>query len=763
LFFKKFQEGVLMKKQILILSLFLFAIGNIFSQPLMNPVLDSILHSMPPDKVPYVPFFMMNQDLEKLQKMNRKELLELFNVKFSKFIIDSGWKYFPIEPLFIYNGQITFTPELLLSLKRVGKPKVSPNGKYLLYSVGTPNIKENTIETDLFILNLETGEKENLTNDPKGSKSDYQWDKTSENVYYIAKANSTEQIFKINIKTKEKKQVTSFENDITTFKISPDGKYIAFTSDVKVQQSIQDKYPFLNKAKVRIYDKLPVRHWDTWEDEYKSHLFIMNLENGIIEDIMPNEPFDVPDPPFGGNEQYDWSPDSKEIAYTCKKVNDYALSTNTDIYIYNLDTKQTVNITAGMPGYDKDPLYSPDGKWIAFHSMKRAGFESDRVRLMLYDRQTKKITELSWRLDQWVGDFVWHPNSNKIYFSAEDGPTVQIYEIDISDGFWKIITKGYFNCDGGLDISPNGEKIFFGRRNMLRPFEIFSLNLVIPNAPLFQHTYENEEIYRELKPVRVENFWINSRDKKKIHTYVLYPPDFDSTKKYPVIVYCQGGPQSTISQYFSYRWNLYLFASQGYIVVAPNRRGVPGFGQDWVDAISKDWAGKPMQDILDVADSISKLSYVDSHRKAAVGASAGGYAVFWLAGNHKKRFSAFVSHCGVFNLESKYGSTEELWFPNWEFGGPYWDPKNKEVYEKQSPHKFAQNWDTPILISTGEKDFRVPYTQSLEAFTVAQLKGIPSKLIIFPEQGHWILKPQEQILWYKEVFDFLDKYCKSNK
>lgn len=733
----------------------------VFSQPVMNPVLDSILRTMPPEKVPYVPFFMMNYDMETLQKMNRQELLELFNVKLNKFIIDSGWKFFPFEPKFVYSGNITFTPELLLSLKRVGKPKISPNGKYLLYSVGTPNINENRIETDLFLINLGTGEKEKITETPQFSESDYQWDNTGNYIYFLSNENSKQQIYRLDIVTKEKKQITNFENDITSFKISPNGKLIAFTSDVKVEQGVADKYPYLKKAKVRIYEKLPVRHWDIWEDEYKSHLFVLDLSNNAVTDIMPGEPYDVPDPPFGGSEQYSWSPDSKELAYTGKKVDNYAISTNTDIYIYDLDSKKTINITQDMNGYDKDPLYSPDGKWIAFHSMKRAGFESDRVRLMLYNRKTKKISELSWKLDQWVGDFIWHPNSQNIYFSAEDGPTVQIYEIDVSDGFWKILTKGYYNCDGGLDITPDGEKIFFGRRNMLRPFEIFSLFLINPDAPIMQHTYENEEIYREIKPVRIDNYWIKSKDNKKIHTYVLFPPDFDSTKKYPVIVYCQGGPQSTISQYFSYRWNLFLFASQGYIVVAPNRRGVPGFGQNWVDAISKDWAGKPMQDILDATDSISKLSFVDPNRKSAVGASAGGYAVFWLAGNHKKRFSAFVSHCGVFNLESKYGSTEELWFPNWEFGGPYWEQKNREIFDKQSPHRFAQNWDTPILISSGEKDFRVPYTQSLEAFTVAQLKKVPSKLIVFPEQNHWILKPQEQILWYKEVFDFLDKYCKN--
>ncbi|MFN3270617.1 MAG: DPP IV N-terminal domain-containing protein, partial [Candidatus Kapaibacteriota bacterium] len=429
-------------------------------------------------------------------------------------------------------------PELLLSLKRVGHPKVSPDGKYLLYSVESPKINDNTFEKDLFLINLETGEKENLTNDPQFGDFDYQWDKSGRYVYFISTSTTKQQIFRIDIKTKERKQITNVDNDVTSFKLSPDGKLIAFTMDVKVFETPADKYPYLNKAKVRIYDRLPVRHWDTWEDEYKSHLFIVPVEGGIPIDIMPNEPFDVPDPPFGGSEQYDWSPDSKEIAYTCKKEKDYALSTNTDIYIYNLETKQTQNITSGMPGYDRNPQYSSDGNWIAFVSMKRAGYESDRQRLMLYNRKDKKITELSWQLDQWVGDFLWHPNSQKIYFSAEDGATVQIYEIDIRDGYWKIITKGKYNHDGGLSITSDGEKIYFGRRNMLRPFEIFSSGTTNPEVPIMQHTFENEEIYKNIKSIRIEEYWIKSKDSKKIHTWVLFPPDFDSTKKYPMIVYC---------------------------------------------------------------------------------------------------------------------------------------------------------------------------------------------------------------------------------
>lgn len=737
-----------------------------YSQPAVpppNPTLDSIFRNLTPEKVKYLPFYIIKFDPVKLNQMSYEEIIDIFDKKFTKFIIDSGWKYFNLTPpSFTYNGKVIFTPELLLSLKRVGHPKVSPDGNYLLYSVGTPDIKENKIITNLFLINLENYSTEQITND-NNPKSDYQWFPDSRKIAFIQTKEGKSEVFSLDIKTKVTKQITETENGVSAFKISTDGNWIAFTSDVKIYQTPQDKYPFLNKAKARIYNKLPVRHWDEWEDEKFSHLFIKQIDGGELIDLMKEEPYDCPDKPFGGSEQFAWSPNSKEIAYTCKKVPNYAQSTNTDIFIYNLDTKQTTNITQGMPGYDRNPQYSPDGQWIAFHSMARAGFESDRVRLMLYNRQSKKITELSKTLDQWVGEFTWHPNSQKIFFTAEDGPTVQIYEIFLADGFWRIITTGYFNNDGGLDIHPKGKMLYFGKRNFLRPFEIFAMDPDSPNKFQIQLTFENENIYKELKPIKIEEKSIKSRDGKKIHTWILYPPDFDSTHKYPLITYCQGGPQSTVSQFFSYRWNLFLFASQGYIVVAPNRRGLPGFGQEWNDAISKDWGGKPMQDILDVTDAVSKEKYVDPNRRAAVGASAGGYAVFWLEGYHQKRFSAFVSHCGVFNLESKYGSTDELWFPDWEFGGPYWELKNKPIYEKHSPHKYANNWDTPILISTGEKDFRVPYTQSLEAFTLAQVKNIPSKIIVFPEQNHWILKPQEQILWYYEVFDFLEKYCKNKK
>jgi len=653
------------------------------------------------------------------------------------------------------NGLVT--PELLYTMKRVNSPAVSPDGNWVLFSINTPNIQANKGNADLYLVPVKGGAVRQLTSSPA---ADYNgiWMPDGKTIAFISTRDGAPQIYTIGINGGEAVKRSDVENGVDFLAVSPDGKYFSFCTDVKMKKTPQETYPDLAKAKVRIYDDLPIRHWDTWEDESSRHLFIVPVEGGVPVDIMAGEMFETPDPPFGGGEEIAWAPDSKQIAYTSKKVDNYESSTNTDIYVYNLDTKRTTNLTQGMPGYDRAPLYSPDGKWMVFHSMERAGHEADKNRLMLLNLSAGKIEELTRTLDQWAHEVVWSPDSKAVYFPAEDGATVQIYRMEVREGSWKILTKGVYNHDGGLDITPDGKTLVFGRRNFNRPTELFAMPST--GGDVRTLTDINGDIFKNLKQVKIEERWFTAKDGKKIQSWVVYPPDFDPAKKYPMITYCQGGPQSTVSQFFSYAWNFLLFASNGYVVVAPNRRGLPGFGQAWNDAISQDWGGMPMQDILTATDEMLKEPYIKKDGVAAIGASAGGYAAFWLAGNHQKRFSAFVSHCGVFNLESMYGATEELWFTNWENGGPYWDPKAKPNYDKHSPHRYSQNWDTPILIITGEYDFRVPYTQSLEAFTVAQSKGIPSKLIVYPEENHWVLHPQEQILWFREFFTFLDKYCK---
>lgn len=647
------------------------------------------------------------------------------------------------------------TPELLWSLKRVSDPRISPDGAWVLYGMNTPNIAENRGNSDLYIVPTAGGTPRQLTSSAS-AEFNARWSPDGSRIAFLSTRDGAPQIYVLDMAGGEARKVTDVKEGVANMAWSPDGKWFSFTTEVKLDRTLAEIHPDLAKAKARVYDRIPVRHWDEWNDASYSHLCIVPSSGGEVRDLMRGERFDTPDKPFGGGEQIAWSPDSRQLAYTCKKVANYAESTNTDIYLVSIDGGEARNITAALPGFDRDPLYSPDGKWIAFHSMARAGHEADRNRLMLYNRATGAVTELSKSLDQWVGTTIWAPDAKSLYFAAEDKATVQVYQMQVADGSWRIVTTGVYNHDAGLDLSRDGKTLVFGRRNFNRPTELYAMPA--KGGEPKQLTDVNGDVFRTIAPARIEERWIASTDGKQVQTWVVYPPDFDKSKKYPMIMYCQGGPQATVSQFFSYAWNFLLMASKGYVVVAPNRRGLPGFGQEWNDAISQDWGGMPMQDILAVTDAMLKEPFIDPDGTSAIGASAGGYATFWLAGNHKGRFKAFVSHCGVFNLESMYGATEELWFTNWENGGPYWSADARANYDKHSPHRYAQNWDTPILIIAGEKDFRVPYTQSLEAFTVAQVKGIPSRLLMYPDENHWVLRAQEQVLWFREFFDFLDTY-----
>ena len=650
-----------------------------------------------------------------------------------------------------------FTAKDLMQTKRLGDPQISPDGTKLLARIGIPSIAENKINNDIYVFDINGSSKKRIV-DNDASDYNARWSPDGKKIAFISTRDGAPQIYVMDYPDGQPVKVTDMENGVANMAWSPDGKYFSFTSDVKLDKFETEKYPDYPAANVRIYDDLPVRHWDHWVDEYYSHLFIIPVEGGEPKDLMEGEKYETPLQPFGGGEEIAWSPDSKEIAYTSKKVQDFETSTNSDIYLVNIESGDTKNITEGMMGFDKYPAYSPDGGYIAFTSQRRAGFESDRIRLMLFDRDDEEITEMTGALDQWVYEYTWAPNSTEIYFTASNEGKVPVYKLDIRDRSWQIFTSGQYKYGSGLAVTPDGSNVIVGRQTFSSPVEFYSIPAAGGDPENI--TKVNFMDYMMIRSPKVEERWITSTDGAKVHCWIIYPPDFDEYKEYPMITYAQGGPQSMISPYFHYRWNLALMASHGYVVLAPNRRGLPGFGQDWNDAISKDWGGQPMLDLLAATDEMKKEDYIDEDALCSVGASAGGYAAFWLAGNHEGRFKAFISHCGVFNLESMYGSTEELWFPNWEYGGPYWDLKNKEQYETHSPHRYAQNWDTPILISTGEYDFRVPYTQSLEAFTVAQVKNIPSKLIVFPDETHFIAHPQEFLIWSSEFFNFLDKYTK---
>jgi dipeptidyl aminopeptidase/acylaminoacyl peptidase len=645
----------------------------------------------------------------------------------------------------------------LLEFKKISDFHISPNGLNSVTVVSKSNIEDNNSKSHLYLINNKTKEIKQFTSSGSHNGSAV-WDSKSENIYFISDRNDESQVWKININGGEATQITKFKDGVSSFKLSPDEKYLSFTREVEIGKTIEQEYNDnefkLDKIDAKVYDDLMLRHWDHYEDNKWSHIYIMDLKSGDTTDIMVNEEFDSPMSPFGGREQYNWSADSKSIAYTCKKVENYAQSTNSDIYLYDIASKKTKNITEGLVGYEMDPIFSPDGKYIAFHSMERASYEADKTRIMLYDIATKKIKEITDKLDQPVSKTIWKSN-NELVFMAPDGKgTNQIYVIELN-GIYRLITSGVEdNGLRGLSLADDGNTLIYSKENYSTAPEIYSLNI---KAKLeTKLTSLNDEFAATLDKCTYEAKWIDASDGKKIHTWITYPPNFDKNKKYPMLVYCQGGPQQQISQYFSYGWSMWLFASKGYIVVAPNRRGCPGFGQDWTDAINQDWGGMPADDIMQAAKEIASKSYVDNSKIAAVGASAGGYMAFWLAGQQSEFFNAFVSHCGVFNLYSMYGSTEELFFPNFDYGGAYWE--NEEFYKKNSPHNFVRNWKKPILIITGEKDYRVPYTQSLEAFTAARAQGVPARILVYPNENHWVLHPQEQVLWYEEFFRFLKDY-----
>ncbi len=661
------------------------------------------------------------------------------------------------------NAQNKLTPELLWKLGRVSDVQLSPDGKTILFGITYYNLEENKGNRDLYSIPVSGGKPKKLT-DTKGSEYNAVWRPDGKKIAYISAESGSVQIWEMNPDGSGKKQISNIEGDINGFAYSPSMNNLLFIKDVKLDTTVNDLYPDLPKANAMLFSNLMYRHWDSWTDFSYSHVCVAPYDTvaGKISqytDIMKGERFDSPLTPDGGMEQIAWSPDGKLIAYTCKKLHgkEEALSTNSDIYIYNLLTKQTTNISEGMYGYDQDPAFSQDGKKIVWSSMKTAGFESDKKRIMLYDFATRQYSDLSENFDQSSSNFKWDTqNKNIIYFISGYHATFQIYSIDITTKKITQITKGIHDY---TELSAAGKSLVGAKMSMSLPTEIFRIDLVVPGIKETQVTFTNKEILDEIKLGKVEERWITTTDNKKMLTWVIYPPYFDKTKKYPALLYCQGGPQSSVSQFWSYRWNFQMMAANDYIVVAPNRRGLPTFGQEWNDEISQDYGGQNMKDYLTAIDTVSSEPYVDKEHLGAVGASYGGYSVYWLAGNHNKRFKAFIAHCGMFDFESWYGSTEEMWFANHDLGGAYWKIPKPKSYEF-SPNKFVGKWDTPILVIEGGYDFRIPYTQGMEAFDAAQLQGIPSEFLFFPEESHFVLKPQNSVLWQRTFFVWLDKWLK---
>jgi dipeptidyl aminopeptidase/acylaminoacyl peptidase len=656
------------------------------------------------------------------------------------------------------GAQQYFSAELMWQLGRLSDAQVSPEGTKVLYGVTNYSLDDNKGKRDLFVIPLSGGEPLQLTHH-EGSSYNGIWHPNGKAIAYLNAASGSMQIWEMGPDGSNPRQVSDIEGGINGFAYSPDAKHILFTKNVKLDQSPADLYPDLPEANVFIADDLMYRHWDSWHDYTYSHIFVASYDDGQLKnaiDIMEGEKYDSPMKPWGGMEQIAWNHDGSRIAYTCKKLvgREWTVSTNSNIYVYDLNTNETINLTADNPGYDQEPVFSPDGSRIVWHSMATPGFEADKQRIMIHDFQTGITKDYSLGFDQSSSGFTWSNDGKTLYFVSGIHATYQLYGLDIESGKIGRITDGDHNYQS---VAVAGDKLVGTKMSMSLPTEIFLRN--INDGKETQLSFTNKHLLDNTTLATIDKRWVTTTDNKEMLVWVILPPDFDPKKKYPALLYCQGGPQSAVSQFFSYRWNFQMMAANGYVVVAPNRRGLPTFGQEWNDQISGDYGGQNMRDYLTAIDALSKEPWVDENHLGAIGASYGGYSVFWLAGHHQGRFKAFISHCGNFNLESMYASTEEYFFVNHDMEGPFWEDSKPKSYEF-SPHLYVQNWDTPIMVIHGARDYRLPYTQSLQAFNAAQLRGIPSRLLFFPDESHFVLKPQNAVLWQNEFFRWLDQWLK---
>lgn len=652
------------------------------------------------------------------------------------------------------------TPEALWAMGRIGGLAVSPDGKKIAYTVAYYSVPENKSNREVFVMNADGSDNRQITRTPY-QENEVTWIKGGTKLAFLSNDNGSSQLYEMNPDGSGRKQLTNYDGDIEGYSISPDGKKLLFISQVKTKESTADKYPDLLKATGIIVTDLMYKHWDEWVTT-APHPFVADFDgNGIsnIVDILEGEPYESPMKPWGGIEQLAWNTTSDKVAYTCRKKTglEYAVSTNSDIYVYDLNTKKTDNITEENKGYDTNPQYSPDGKYIAWQSMERDGYEADLNRLFIMNLETGEKRFVSKAFESNVDAFVWGNDAKTIYFTGVWHGETQIYSLDLTNDSVKAITSGMYDYEG---VALFGDKLIAKRHSMSMGDEIYAVAL---DGSATQLTQENKEIYDQLEMGKVEGRWMKTTDGKDMLTWVIYPPQFDPNKKYPTLLFCEGGPQSPVSQFWSYRWNFQIMAANDYIIVAPNRRGLPGFGVEWNEQISGDYGGQCMKDYFTAIDEMAKESYVDKDRLGCVGASFGGFSVYWLAGHHDKRFKAFIAHDGIFNMEMQYLETEEKWFANWDMGGAYWEKQNPIAQRTfaNSPHLFVEKWDTPILCIHGEKDFRILANQAMAAFDAAVMRGVPAELLIYPDENHWVLKPQNGVLWQRTFFEWLDKWLKA--
>ena len=678
------------------------------------------------------------------------------------------------------------TPEALWAMGRIGGAQASPDGKQVVYQVGYYSVKENKSHQILYVMDADGKNKRQLTTSAK-SETDATWIENGQKIAYLFGG----QVWKMDADGSNKQQLTHSKADIEGFKFSPDGKRVILIKSIPYYGTIKKNPDDLPLTTGMVITDMNYRHWDHYVESIPHPYVAQVTENGIDEgkDILEGEPYECPMAPFGGVEQLAWSPDSKQIAYTCRKREGlaYAISTDSDIYLYDIDSQATRNLckpanyqepaidpTKTMAtqavnhqdgdfnvGYDQNPKFSPDGKYVAWQSMKHNGYESDRNRLLVYNLATGEKQYVTESFDTNVDEFCWGNDSQTLYFLACWHACVNVYQTNLK-GQVSQITDGWYDY-GSVQLLGNTKKLLVTRHSMSHPDDIYSIALK-KKPEITQLTDENKHIFDQLEIGKIQQRWVKTTDGKEMLVWVILPPHFDETKKYPTLLFCEGGPQSPVSQFWSYRWNFQIMAAHGYVVIAPNRRGLPGFGSEWNEKVSGDWTGQCMNDYLSaIDDAAANLPFVDRERLGAVGASFGGFSVYYLAGHHDKRFKCFIAHDGAFNLESMYTDTEEAWFSNWEYDDAYWNKdqtdRARRTYEN-SPHKAVDNWDTPILCIHGEKDYRINANQGFGAFNAARMKGIPAELLLFPDENHWVLKPQNGILWQRTFFNWLDRWLK---
>ena len=663
----------------------------------------------------------------------------------------------------IEDGRMT--PEVLWSMGRIGGVSVSPDGSKIAYQVSYYSVEENASHTVIYVMD-ENGQNLKLLTKTATSEHSPAWI-DDDHIAFLTVKKGVQQIFSMDTNGKHRKQLSFMDKDVEGFLFSPDMSNVLMVMSVPNPLVKEKQYEDLPKASGMIADDLMFRHWDSWVTSIP-HPFVAAFDGKKVAsdtvDLLEGEPYESPMLPFGGIEQFAWSPDGRSVAYTCRKKAgaEYTKSTDSDIYLYNIENGEVKNLCK-LPGvedknmgYDTNPQFSADGNYIAWLSMERDGYESDINRLYVMDLKNNRKWFVSENFDSNVDDFIWAGEKDYFYFIGSWQGCMSLFSLDLEGNVVPISTEA---CDYNSLALAGNRRLIVTRQSMRVATEIYSVDIKRGLAEKLSH--ENDHIFNQMPNIKVEARAVKTTDGKDMLTWVVFPPNFDETKKYPTILFCEGGPQSMVSQFWSYRWNFRIMAAQGYIIVAPNRRGLPGFGKKWLEDISGDYGGQCMKDLLSAIDDVAKEPYVDKDRLGCVGASFGGYSVYWLAGHHEGRFKCFIAHDGIFNLEQQYVETEEMWFPQWDLGGPYWEKNDitKSTYAT-SPHLFADKWDTPILCIHGEKDYRILYSQAVSAFQAARLRGVPAELLLFPDENHWVLKPQNGILWQRTYFSWLDKWLK---